>query len=93
MHKLKYLTISIILVMSLSLSGPSFDVSARPLAAISPTLGAAASYSVLAGSIVTNTGAHHHAWRSGYQPKYRGTTALHRLSSGYRRSSGHDTRR
>ena len=57
MHKLKYLTISIILVMmSLSLAGPAVDVSARPLAAISPTLGAAASYSVLAGSIVTNTG-------------------------------------
>ena len=56
MHKLKYLTISIILVMSLSLAGPSFDVSARPLAATSPTLGAAASYSVLGGETVTNTG-------------------------------------
>jgi hypothetical protein len=57
MHKLKYLTILIILVMALSLADPSFVVSARPLAAISPTLGAAASYSVLGGSIVTNTGA------------------------------------
>lgn len=56
MHKLKVLTILIILFMSLSLAGPSFDVSARSLAAISPTLGAVASYSVLAGSIVTNTG-------------------------------------
>jgi hypothetical protein len=57
MYKLKSLAISIILVMSVSLTGPSFDVSARPLSATSPTLGAAASYSVLAGSIVTNTGA------------------------------------
>ncbi len=56
MHKPKYLTISIILLISLSLAGPSFDVSAHPLAAISPTLGAAGSYSVLAGAIVTNTG-------------------------------------
>jgi hypothetical protein len=57
MHKLKYLTISIILIMmSLALAGPSSDVSASQLQAISPTLGAVASYSVLAGSIVTNTG-------------------------------------
>ncbi|MFA5874879.1 MAG: ice-binding family protein [Anaerolineales bacterium] len=56
MHKLKVLTISIILVMSLALAGPSFDVSARPLAQTSPTLGAAESYSVLAGETVTNTG-------------------------------------
>jgi hypothetical protein len=56
MQKLKVLTISIILLLSFSLAGSSFDVSARPLAAISPTLGAAESYSVLAGSIVTNTG-------------------------------------
>jgi hypothetical protein len=57
LHKLKYLTILIILIMmSLSLAGPSSDVSASRLEAISPTLGAAVSYSVLAGSIVTNTG-------------------------------------
>ncbi|MCX6036801.1 MAG: ice-binding family protein [Chloroflexi bacterium] len=56
MKKLKVLTISIILVMALSLAGPSFDVSARPLAAASPTLGAAESYSILAGETVTNTG-------------------------------------
>lgn len=54
MRMLKFLTISIILAMSLSLA--ALDVSARPLAATSPTLGAVASYSVLAGSIVTNTG-------------------------------------
>jgi cell division septation protein DedD len=48
--------ISIILFISLVFAGPSFVVSARPLAAISPSLGAAESYSVLAGSIVTNTG-------------------------------------
>jgi len=56
MHKLKYLTISIVLAISFSLAGISFDVSARPLAATSPTLGDADSYSVLAGSKVTNTG-------------------------------------
>lgn len=33
-----------------------FGLAARPLSAISPTLGAVGSYSVLAGSIVTNTG-------------------------------------
>src|SRR5450759_1336181 len=56
MHKLKVLTISIILVMSLALAGPSFGVSARLLAAASPPLGAADSYSVLGGETVTNTG-------------------------------------
>ena len=56
MPKLKYLPIAIILAMLLSLAGLSFDVSAQPLDAKSPTLGAAQSYSVLAGSIVTNTG-------------------------------------
>jgi hypothetical protein len=35
---------------------PLFDVVAAPLGATSPTLGAAASYSVLAGQTVTNTG-------------------------------------
>ena len=56
MHKLKYLTISIILVMILSLAGLSFNASARPLAAISPSLGAAGSFAVLGASAVTNTG-------------------------------------
>lgn len=56
MYKLKYLTISTILVMSLSLAGPSSGVSARPLAnhGVSPTLGTAASFSVLAATAVTN---------------------------------------
>jgi hypothetical protein len=56
MDKLKYLSILIILVMSLSLAEASSFASANRVNAISPTLGAAASYSVLAGSIVTNTG-------------------------------------
>jgi hypothetical protein len=56
MQKFTVRTISIILLISFVLAGTLFEVSARPLAAISPALGAAASYSVLAGSIVTNTG-------------------------------------
>jgi type VI secretion system secreted protein VgrG len=56
MHKLKYLTLVIILAILLSLAGLSFNVSAQPLAATSPTLGKAASYSVLAHTTVTNTG-------------------------------------
>jgi type VI secretion system secreted protein VgrG len=56
MHKLNYITISIILAVLLSLAGLSFAVSAHPLAVTSPTLGAAASYSVLAHTKVTNTG-------------------------------------
>ena len=54
MDKLKYPTIVIILIMVLSLTGLSMNVSARPLAATSPTLGTADSYSVLAGQTVTN---------------------------------------
>ena len=55
MNKLKVLTISIILVLSLSLAGVAFDVSAYPLA-IAPGLGTAASFAVLGGTTVTNTG-------------------------------------
>jgi hypothetical protein len=56
MNKLKLLTISLILAMSLSLAAVSYNVAARPLYATSPTLGAAGSYSVLGGQTVTNTG-------------------------------------
>jgi hypothetical protein len=56
MHKFKGMGIVIILVMLFSLAGISFNVSAQPLAATSPTLGAAASYSVLGHTTVTNTG-------------------------------------
>jgi hypothetical protein len=55
MHRKKFLTLSIILVLSLLLAGPSSNVSARPLAATPPDLGAAASFSVLGGETVTNT--------------------------------------
>jgi hypothetical protein len=53
MKKLMFVTISVILAMSLSVA---FDVFARPPAATSPPLGASGSFSVLAGSTVTNTG-------------------------------------
>ena len=36
--------------------GPLFNVAAAPFAATNPTLGVAATYSILAGSQVTNTG-------------------------------------
>ena len=54
MHNLKYLTISIIMVLSFSSAGLSFDVSARPLAQVSPTLGAAGTFSILAETTITN---------------------------------------
>jgi hypothetical protein len=54
MHKLKVLTISIILVISLALAGLSFNAFARPLAATSPTLGAADPFVVLAATEITN---------------------------------------
>jgi hypothetical protein len=58
MHKLKCLTISILLVLSFSLAGQSFIVSARPLAVVKVLgLGYAASFAVLGGTIVNNTGA------------------------------------
>lgn len=47
MHKLKFLSILIILVLSLALAG---NVYARPLAATSPNLGAADSFAILAGT-------------------------------------------
>lgn len=56
MRKQLYLTIFIILVLSLFVVGPSSSAFASRLNATAPALGDAASYSVLAGSIVTNTG-------------------------------------
>jgi len=56
MRKQMYLTISIILVLSLFVVGPSSSAFASRLNATAPNLGDVASYSVLAGSIVTNTG-------------------------------------
>jgi hypothetical protein len=56
MNKQRYVIVSILLVLSLALAGISFDVIASPPAANSPTLGAAASFSVLGGQTVTNTG-------------------------------------
>jgi LPXTG-site transpeptidase (sortase) family protein len=56
MHKLKYPTILIILIMVFSLTGLSMKVSARPLAQIAPPMGLAGSYSVLAHTGVTNSG-------------------------------------
>lgn len=57
MQKPKYLTFSVVLVITLLLAVPFFDESARLHAQDPPPLGAVESYSVLAGSIVTNTGA------------------------------------
>ena len=57
MHKRIVLAISIIVVLTLSMAGLSQNVSARPLAATAPSLGAAYSFSVLGFAAVTNTGA------------------------------------
>ena len=67
MFKPKYVSIFIILVWSLSMPGLSMDVSASP-AATSPTLGTTGSYSVLAGSTVTNTGSTHISGNVGVAP-------------------------
>ena len=57
MRKLNVLSILILLAMvSLYLAGPISYVSASRVNASSPTLGAVASYNVLAGTTVTNTG-------------------------------------
>ncbi len=58
MNKLKVLSISIILMLLLSLAGPSIDVSARPLAlGTDPGLGVAESFSVLAALSMSAAGA------------------------------------
>ncbi|MHB0924230.1 MAG: ice-binding family protein [Bellilinea sp.] len=56
MQKRMLLAISVMLVLSLSMAGVFTNVIASSLAATSPTLGAAGTYSVLAGETVTNTG-------------------------------------
>ncbi|MGB4595560.1 MAG: ice-binding family protein [Anaerolineaceae bacterium] len=56
MRKLLFISTVLILIFALSVAGPSSSVFASRLNAISPDLGAAASYSVLAGTTVTNTG-------------------------------------
>jgi hypothetical protein len=57
MNKLKFVTISIIMLLLLSMASPSMNVFAGPLAAASdPGLGTAASASILATTGVTNSG-------------------------------------
>jgi hypothetical protein len=56
MCKAKYLKFSVLLLTTFLFVGSFFGNSANLLAQDSPLLGAAESYSVLAGSIVTNTG-------------------------------------
>jgi hypothetical protein len=56
MRKKLFLSISIILALSLFVAGPSSYTNASRLYATSPSLGGAESFSVLAGAIVTNTG-------------------------------------
>ena len=56
MNKQKLLTTTLILSVILSMAGLSFKVSASSLAATSPDLGAAASFSVLGKAGVTNVG-------------------------------------
>ncbi len=67
MQRLKCLSILIIMAISFSLPGISMVVSASPVAT-SPTLGATGSYSVLAGSTVTNTGPTHTNGNVGVAP-------------------------
>jgi hypothetical protein len=57
MPKPNHLATTLVLAIVLgAVSGPLLNVAAAPLGATSPTLGAVASYSVLAGATVTNTG-------------------------------------
>lgn len=57
MNKQKFLTITIIFAVFLSMAGLSFNVSAASPAATSPSLGAASSFSVLAGLSMSAAGA------------------------------------
>lgn len=56
MHKFKFLAITTILILALSLAGPSLVAMASSLAATDPGLGTSASFSVLGSTTVTNTG-------------------------------------
>ncbi len=56
MNKFKFAAIFICLALVLTMAGPSSNVFARPLWQTAPTLGAMGTYSVLAGTGVTNTG-------------------------------------
>jgi len=57
MKKLRCLVVSTALVLTVALAGVFSDVSARPLNATAPNMGAAGSFSVLGATTVTNTGA------------------------------------
>ena len=52
----RFLTITLFIALFSTMMVPVSNVAATPLRAISPNLGAAASYSVLGGEAVTNTG-------------------------------------
>ncbi|HSM25284.1 MAG TPA: ice-binding family protein [Anaerolineaceae bacterium] len=56
MQKSLFKVITIVLFCSLILGGLSVVATARPLGATSPTLGDSATFSVLAGTAITNTG-------------------------------------
>ena len=52
----RLVAMTLLIALLVVAGGPIFAVAAAPLGAISPTLGAATSYSVLGGQTVTNTG-------------------------------------
>lgn len=52
----RFIASGLFIALLSALAVPMLDVAAAPLAATSPSLGAAASFSVLAGATVTNTG-------------------------------------
>jgi LPXTG-site transpeptidase (sortase) family protein len=83
MHKLRVLSLSIILVMVLSLIGPTFQVSAAPRAQTSPPLNYLLSYSVVGGGSITNVPTTYTSGDIGVSPGtatgggYSGTGVLH----------------